>query len=656
MKRRFDFSLRKSLSKTLSTVLGLAMVLSISAAAFTPTNIKAVEADKKFVMYYGDWSVWGGQGNFTPDQMPLNKYTHINYAFLDFDANGNLVFTDNDAAMLVPGGIPGVSYGEGGLLKSFKRLKAMNPNLKYGISVGGWTRSGDFSVVAGNATKRANLVSNLVKFLDYNNMDFIDIDWEYPGTVREPDKVDNSGDEGTPNGGPMDKVNYIALLSEIKAALNKKGAENNKQYEVSVAISAAPSTLNLGVDVKKLFETVDFVNVMSYDLRGAWDNTTGHQTPLYRNAKDPVNAGFSIDESVKFLLNNGAVSNKIVVGAAYYTRGWGKTTAGTGTDSNNPGLFAKAEISGVDADNASTFGAANDNPTKTGEGGRRGGVWAYRNLALLKQSDPGLVEYWDDVAKSPYLYSSKTGAFYTYDNKRSVTEKANYVNANNLGGMIVWQAAQDAPVSTTKREELSNTIYSALFGSKTLPDNPNVGSKVLNITAKTTYYDTGSEKGYTITVKNNETASESGLLEAVEKQAETAFYPVFEITTNKDEVIKVDAGATYAGRRIEQGQTYEFNCKVASKDVKITKIELKSAYAKGDTPYASQVIFEGSGEVTDPDPEEETTSQAWNATAVYQGGAIVTHNGSTWQAKYWTQGNEPQVTEFDWQCPWTLVK
>ncbi|MGL5915184.1 MAG: hypothetical protein ACRCZG_02890, partial [Culicoidibacterales bacterium] len=33
------------------------------------------------VMYYGDWSIWGGQGNFYPKDIPADQLTHLNFAF-----------------------------------------------------------------------------------------------------------------------------------------------------------------------------------------------------------------------------------------------------------------------------------------------------------------------------------------------------------------------------------------------------------------------------------------------------------------------------------------------------------------------------------------------------------------------------------------------
>jgi hypothetical protein len=58
---------------------------------------------------------------------------------------------------------------------------------------------------------------------------------------------------------------------------------------------------------------------MTYDLRG-WDQPTGHHTCLY----DPVDAPviFSADRSVKMLEGIGIPKDKMVLGAAFYSRMW----------------------------------------------------------------------------------------------------------------------------------------------------------------------------------------------------------------------------------------------------------------------------------------------------------------------------------------------
>lgn len=49
--------------------------------------------------------------------------------------------------------------------------------------------------------------------------------------------------------------------------------------------------------------------------------------------------------------------------------------------------------------------------------------------------------------------------------------------------------------------------------------------------------------------------------------------------------------------------------------------------------------------------KEEPPVNVWNATTVYYGGDIVSYNGQTWKARYWTYGDTPTVS--DWG-PWEL--
>ena len=488
------------------------------------------------VMYYGDWSIWGGQGNFYPKDIPADKLTHLNFAFMDFNASGELIYCDKDAATGHPLGNAGVTYGDvnGGILNAFQVLRAENPNLKIGVSLGGWSKSGDFSTIAANASTRAKFVENVMKFIKYTNMDFVDLDWEYPGEYRESDKADNTNDEGTPNASPQDKDNYILLLQDLKNALNKQGKELGKTYELSVALPAGVSKIEAGIDVDKLFDIVDFANIMTYDMAGAWSTTSGHQTALYANPNAPEEyKGLSVNECVNYYISQGAERQKIVIGAAYYTRGW-EQVSDKGVDPNNPGLFGEAAVVNKNADLTPTPGALNEAPLKNGEGGRAGGVWGYNALDKLKAKYTGLKEYWDDSAKAPYLYNPETGAFFTYDNVRSIQEKAKYVKENNLGGMIAWMASQDATTTSTKRDELTNATKEALFGSGELPKydvkytNPNL---TCTVTPVTQAWGTGGVLN--VSIKNNEKLSESGeVLSTVETAAKTVKNMKVYIKTN----------------------------------------------------------------------------------------------------------------------------
>ncbi|MGL4735848.1 MAG: glycosyl hydrolase family 18 protein, partial [Cellulosilyticaceae bacterium] len=610
--KKFKVALAKTLIATMM-VTNVAPTMKVFAGTNDHKGIVKSVEQKRNVMYYGDWSVWGGQGNFYPQDIPADQLTHLNFAFLDFDSEGNLIFTDKDAATGNPLGQAGVTWGDvnAGILPALVELRAQNPNLKIGVSIGGWSKSGDFSEVAANPAKRARFVENVMKFVEYTNMDFVDIDWEYPASVRQPDLVDNKNDEGTPHSRPEDKENYILLLQDLRDALNQKEIELGKTYELSVALPASRDKLADGVDIQKMFEIIDFGNLMTYDMRGAFDPISGHQTPLYPNSNDPyIDRGYSIDQVVDYMITQGAPAEKLVVGAAYYTRGWEQVSGGT--DAANPGLFGEAAIVGKDADQTPSRGANNELPVANGDGGRRGGVWSYRNLDRLKGTYAGLKEYWDDEAKAPYLYSAQTVAFFTYDNVRSVTEKANYVNANDLGGVIAWMASNDAPTTSSKRDELTKATKKALFGNGKLTEHEIVYADLAIEVAIRPYNEAwGNTGGYEISIKNNERLEESGeVLSSVEKMAETITLPKLYIkhtgnplmsgdytagtVTQEGDYTVVDFGGIWDGKAIEPGQTYNFKLKTTGQveDISaIESIEMVQRISKSGEEIKRQTIY-----------------------------------------------------------------
>lgn len=712
------------------------------------------------VMYYGDWSIWGGEGNFYPKDIPADQITHLNFAFLDFDSNGDLEFTDTDAAVGAPVGQTGVQWNSAssGILNAIQDLRGKNPNMKIGVSLGGWSKSGDFSEVAADPVKRQNLVENVTRFIKYTNMDFVDVDWEYPADVRQPDLVDNVNDEGTPNAVPEDKENYIILLNEIRESIDEQGEELGKTYELSVALPASQSKLSSGIDIDGLFEVVDFANIMTYDMNGGWGDRSGHHTALYGNPADPnYDQGLSVDQTVQFLRDEGAPAEKIVIGAAFYTRGWHEVAEGN--DPLLPGLFQTAEQSNRNADLSATYGAKNKSPLVVGDGGRAGGVWPYRNIPDLISATSGLTEYWDDVAKAPYMYSTETGEFFSFDNERSIGYKTQYVQ-EELGGVISWMQSQDKETTSTKRDELTNAIKEGLFGNTPLPQHEIV-STPLDISVDITPYTENNVSGYEITLTNNETLTEtSTVLSAVEAAQKTVKLPKLMLELNSNEtltsgnfkagavtttngIVTVDLATVYDGRELAPGASYDFRLQsdtsqvsvdhidtitlsqrigtdgieinhqvifgveapnpsdveapsiptnVAATTINATEVTLNwtastdnqrvagyFVYRDGqlvgqprtpsftDTGLAPDTQYTYTVKAFDASNNVSAASQpvivrtledsvpgyaAWDASTVYLLGDRVTHLGNTYQAKWWTQGDEPGTQQWG---PWELI-
>lgn len=474
-------TLRKGLSgKILSFTMALAMVANLmggycAATELSTKEVKAADAEQppyRNVMYYGDWSIYSGQKNFTPDKIDGSLITHLNFAFMDADANGDLITTDAWADYENPnvGFSVGTDNKYAGVLGAMVLLRQKYPNMKIGVSVGGWTRSGDFPKIAASETTRKNFANNVAKFVHYYGYDFVDIDWEYPTADRDPDPEGNGVaiDKGC-KGSAADTQNFTLLLQAIRDALDSYGTKDNKHYELSVAMSASPKMME-AIEYEKVLKIVDFANMMTYDLNGAWEGFTAHQTALYTNpAYGEGDAGLSVDSCIKYLENKYGDNidySKIVVGVAPYTRGWKEVKKDTGRDSKNPGLYADA----------------------TGENGV---TYAYSDIDSLV-SKYNLTKYWDDVAKANYYYSESSGMFFTCDTEESVAEKGKYVKQKHLGGLISWMASLDASSTMTK------TMKESLYGSAAIPNQKIVVPA--NDGVETTV--TTSGDSYTITLKN----------------------------------------------------------------------------------------------------------------------------------------------------------
>ena len=217
---------RSAMSKVLAVLLALILCANLVLVAGTGNVAEAAGNSTPYrnVVYYGEWSIYAGQKYFYPSYIDGSYITHLNFAFLDVDKSGNLVLCDEHADFLAI--LPeqsGITYGEpyAGVLGALAILREKYPNMKIGISVGGWTRSGDFPAMAANASTRQNFARNIAKFVDYLGYDFVDIDWEYPGANRAPDAAGNGVtiDKGCP-GGPADKVNFTLLMQAIRDELD----------------------------------------------------------------------------------------------------------------------------------------------------------------------------------------------------------------------------------------------------------------------------------------------------------------------------------------------------------------------------------------------------------------------------------------------------
>ncbi|MBX3061373.1 MAG: glycoside hydrolase family 18 protein [Anaerolineae bacterium] len=387
------------------------MISSIGGTAAKASN---ASAPKQIIGYYSSWGIYARE--FFVTNIAADKLTHINYAFANISDAGECLLGDPwaDTQFPYPGDDPNAALL--GNFNQLKKLKEQNPNLQTLISIGGWTWSAKFSDVALTEESRARFASSCVDFMLKYGFDGLDIDWEYPAGGGEPNNVVR----------PEDPANFLLLMADLRAHLDAQGEKDGRHYLLTIAAPAGSSQRD-PINWKEAQASLDFINLMAYDFSGAWSSTTGFNAPLFDPAAGTSDAQGSASSAIKAYLDAGVPADKLVLGVPFYGRGW-KDVA----DKNN-GLGQPYD--GIPA------------------GGT--GFFDYRDLKRFWIA--ALPRYWDDTAKVPWLYDAKSQIMISYDDEESLGLKADYINANNLGGAMIWELASDDQDHT-----LLNALYNAL--------------------------------------------------------------------------------------------------------------------------------------------------------------------------------------------------
>lgn len=152
------------------------------------------------------------------------------------------------------------------------------------IAIGGASMSEQFGVTAATEQYRDSIARSVVSFLAQYGFDGVMIDWS--GIAEK------------------DSDNLIKLLDKF----DEKFAST--PYSIGITLAASTVTIN-AVNVPKVSQYVDFINVLTIDYAGPWAKVVGHASPLPEQLK-------TMEEYHK----RGAPRAKLIMAVPLYARTW----------------------------------------------------------------------------------------------------------------------------------------------------------------------------------------------------------------------------------------------------------------------------------------------------------------------------------------------
>ncbi len=358
----------------------LALVVTLLLSLAGPVSAAGGEGAGEVVGYYASWA--SAQG-YTPDKLPAERFTQINYAFAKIE-NGKAVLSD--------------PARDGKALQGLMALRRRNPDLNIVLSLGGWDESTGFSDAAASAERREIFARSCVDLLLEYGLDGVDLDWEYPVSGGAPGVVHR----------PQDKQNFTLLLRELRQALDRQGRRDGRAYVLTIAGALDGSYLN-NIEPQAVAETVDHIFLMAYDLHGPWDASADFNAPLYTPSDGPPRYRASVDDGVSAWLGRGVPAEKLVLGMPLYGYIY------QGVSSRNSGLYQP-------------FESAKSVP------------WDQVKSDYLNRSAYRQLRH--EEAEIPYLYGNR--AFLSYDDPASIAAKAELARRRGLGGVGFWELSQDS--------------------------------------------------------------------------------------------------------------------------------------------------------------------------------------------------------------------
>jgi chitinase len=200
---------------------------------------------------------------------------------------------------------------------------------------------------------------------------------------------------------PEDRTNFVILLKELYKTLKAHG------LLLSITAGAQPGSAKTSYDILSVAQSVDFINLMTYDLNGPWNKITGYAAPLF--SLD----GNNVETCVNYWLSEGAPAEKLNLGIPFYGRSY---------------QLEKRNFTDVVS-----------NATGPGRAGMFSNEAGY--LAHYEFCRSNFRRFYYEYQHSAYAVHDNQ--WVSYDSEESIYKKSQYINHIGLGGAMIWSLDAD---------------------------------------------------------------------------------------------------------------------------------------------------------------------------------------------------------------------
>ncbi|TDZ34553.1 Endochitinase 42 [Colletotrichum spinosum] len=363
--------------KLFLTTLGL-LLLTLQSVAMADSN------NLRCVMYLT------GQHPNVPSMDYVSHITHVELAFMNSDTFNK-------------------DTSEWGLFTTVEKARTQfRPGTKIMVAIGGWSDTKGFDTAARSPESREKWAKNVAAMVNATGADGIDMDWEYPGGNGEDYKRITNEEK------KWEIEAYPLLLEEVRRQLPK-----------DKLISAATPGLEHDMIAftkemtPRIERTLDFVNVMTYDMMNRRDTVTKHHTGLELSRI-----------AVENYISRGVPAHKINLGFAFYTKYFNTTDCPEGQDIGCPTPLMEDPVTGGDLGQTGGFSWIDGIPKEHKESFER----------AQKEGK------YDEVGGGYYYLDRAEKRWWTYDNPDAILRKfPAIVDRLKLGGVFAWGLGEDGP-------------------------------------------------------------------------------------------------------------------------------------------------------------------------------------------------------------------